>query len=184
MSCQTLDKTVLDYSAIGGLQNDTHLVGNQFSLAGSMVPIAQLAWQPLSMILIIKVPPRLLLPVMMFGLGVAQVCAPAAHSFGALAADRFMLGLFDAGALPLLSIITGSWYRRWEQPLRIAAWYGATGVATMLGAILSYGFSRSSSTLSSCTSRHPVRPFPRQSLHDRCADEEATRENVGWTPVS
>ena len=40
---QILDKSVLGYGAIFGLQQDTGLKGNQYSLVGSIAPIAQLA---------------------------------------------------------------------------------------------------------------------------------------------
>lgn len=38
------------------------------------------------------------------------------------------------------SLITAQWYRRSEQPLRIAAWYGTNGIATIVAGILAYGF--------------------------------------------
>lgn len=139
---QILDKTILGYSALFGLQEDTHLVGNDYSLVGSIAPIAQLAWQPFSSILIVKVPPRILMPTLLFGWGLAQTCTPAAHSFGGLMAVRFVLGLFEAGCLPLFSVITAAWYRRSEQPLRVAAWYGTNGLATMVAAALSYGLGK------------------------------------------
>lgn len=136
---QILDKTILGYGALFGLQTDTNLVGNQYSLVGSIAPIAQLAWQPFSSILIVKVPPRILMPAMLLGWGIAQACTPAAHNFGGLMACRFILGLFEAGCLPLFSVITSQWYRRSEQPLRVAAWYGTNGLATIVAAALSYG---------------------------------------------
>ncbi|KAL3477187.1 major facilitator superfamily domain-containing protein [Aspergillus californicus] len=136
---QILDKTVLGYGATFGLREDTNLTGNQYSLVGSIAPIAQLAWQPFSSFLIVKVPHRILMPVLVFGWGVAQTCMAACHSFQGLMATRFLLGLFEAGCLPMFSIITGQWYRRAEQPLRVAAWYSTNGLATIIAAALSYG---------------------------------------------
>ncbi|KAG6034693.1 hypothetical protein E4U41_006457, partial [Claviceps citrina] len=49
---QILDKSVLGYGATYGLGRDTGLTGNQYSLVGSAAPIAQLAWQPFSSVLI------------------------------------------------------------------------------------------------------------------------------------
>lgn len=136
---QILDKTVLGYGAIFGLQEDTGLVGNQYSLVGSIAPIAQLAWQPFSSFLIVKVPHRYLMPALVFGWGVAQTCMAACTSYGDLLAARFFLGLFEAGCLPLFSIITSQWWRRHEQPLRVAAWYSTNGLATIAASALSYG---------------------------------------------
>ncbi|BDD63663.1 hypothetical protein MPDQ_003248 [Monascus purpureus] len=136
---QILDKSVLGYGATFGLQEDTHLAGNQYSLVGSIAAIAQLAWQPFSSFLIVKVPHRILMPLLVLGWGIAQTCMAACHNFSGLMATRFFLGLFEAGCLPLFSIITSQWYRRAEQPLRVAAWYSTNGLATIIAAALSYG---------------------------------------------
>ncbi|KAG6004216.1 hypothetical protein E4U43_000783 [Claviceps pusilla] len=136
---QILDKSVLGYGATYGLKKDTGLVGNQYSLVGSIAPIAQLVWQPFSSVLIVKVPHRILMPGLCLGWGVAQASMAACHGFGGLMASRFFLGLFEAGCLPLFSVITSQWYRRAEQPMRVAAWYGTNGLATVVAAALSYG---------------------------------------------
>ncbi|KAF2862915.1 MFS general substrate transporter [Piedraia hortae CBS 480.64] len=102
--------------------------------------MAQLGWQPLSSFLIVKVPPRILMPSLCLGWGIAQAAMAAANNFGDLIVTRLFLGLFEAGCLPLFSIITSQWFRRAEQPLRVAAWYGTNGLATMAASILSYGF--------------------------------------------
>ncbi|OAA69682.1 major facilitator superfamily transporter [Cordyceps fumosorosea ARSEF 2679] len=144
---QILDKSVLGYGATYGLKEDTGLTGNQYSLVGSMAAIAQLAWQPFSSYLIVKVPHRILMPCLCLGWGIAQACMAASRNFGDLLATRFFLGLFEAGCLPLFSIITSQWYRRAEQPIRIAAWYGTNGLATIIAAALSYGLGHIKSNL-------------------------------------
>lgn len=53
---------------------------------------------------------------------------------------RVLLGCFEAVIAPGLVLITGMWYKRSEQPLRVGLWYLGTGVATMLGSVASYGF--------------------------------------------
>ncbi|RLL96885.1 hypothetical protein CFD26_106693 [Aspergillus turcosus] len=144
---QILDKSVLGYGATFGLQTDTHLTGNQYSLVGSIAPIAQLAWQPFSSFLIVKVPHRILMPSLVLGWGIAQTCMAACHSFRGLMATRFFLGLFEGGCLPLFSVITSQWYRRAEQPIRVAAWYSTNGLATIVAAALSYGLGHIKSDL-------------------------------------
>ena len=136
---QILDKSVLGYGAIFGLRTDTNLTGNQYSMVSSISAIAQLAWQPFSSYLIVRVPHRYLMCILCFGWGVAQVCMAAATNYSGLLAARFFLGLFEAGCLPLFSVITAQWYRRAEQPLRIACWYGTNGLASMFAAAMSYG---------------------------------------------
>ncbi|TKW59111.1 putative transporter [Colletotrichum tanaceti] len=136
---QILDKSVLGYGAIFGLREDCNLTGDQYSMVSSIAAIAQLAWQPFSSWLIVKVPHRLLMPGLVLGWGVAQVCMAACHNYAGLLATRFLLGLFEAGCLPLFSVITSQWYRRAEQPMRVACWYGTNGLATIFAAAVSYG---------------------------------------------
>jgi MFS family permease len=136
---QILDKSVLGYGATFGLESDTGLTGNQYSLVSSISSIAQLAWQPFSSYLIVRVPHRILMPILCLGWGIAQTCMAACHSFSGLMATRFFLGLFEAGCLPLFSLITSQWYRRAEQPIRVAAWYGTNGLASIFAAALSVG---------------------------------------------
>ncbi|KAK2001946.1 MFS general substrate transporter [Colletotrichum falcatum] len=136
---QILDKSVLGYGAIFGLRRDCNLTGDQYSMVSSVAAIAQLAWQPFSSWLIVKVPHRVLMPCLVLGWGVAQVCMAACRNYAGLLATRFLLGLFEAGCLPLFSVITSQWYRRAEQPMRVACWYGTNGLATMFAAAVSYG---------------------------------------------
>ncbi|KAI1822478.1 MFS general substrate transporter [Xylaria intraflava] len=136
---QILDKTVLGNAATFGLIESTGLTGSQYSLLGSIAPIAQLAWQPFSSVLIVKVPHRILMSALLLGWGVACASLAACHNFPTLLAARFFLGLFEGGCLPLFSVITSQWYRRAEQPLRVAAWYGTNGTATIVASAVSYG---------------------------------------------
>ncbi|BCS23610.1 uncharacterized protein APUU_40054S [Aspergillus puulaauensis] len=136
---QVFDKAVLGTGAVFNLQEDANLTGNQYSLIGSISPIAQLAWQPFSAWLIVKVPPRILMPSMVLGWGIAEASMAACHDFTGLITARFFLGLFEAGCLPLFTYLTGMWYRRVEQPMRISIWNGMNGVATMAASAVSYG---------------------------------------------
>ncbi|KAK4643949.1 hypothetical protein QC761_300420 [Podospora bellae-mahoneyi] len=139
---QILDKTVLGFSAIFGLPEDLDLRGNQYSLVGAIAPIAQLVIQPVSSWLIVRVPHRVLMPALVLGWGLAQTATPFCRDFAQLMTARFFLGVFEGGCLPLFSVITGHWYTRGEQPLRVAAWYGTNGLGTVFAALLSFGLGR------------------------------------------
>ena len=72
-SCQILDKSVIGYGSIFGLQKEAHLVGNQYSIIGSSGYWAQLGWQPFSAWLIVKVPTRYLMSVIVTAWGLSMV---------------------------------------------------------------------------------------------------------------
>ncbi|GAB7364272.1 hypothetical protein MBLNU230_g4820t1 [Neophaeotheca triangularis] len=139
---QIIDKSVLGVGVIFGLRDDITLTGREYSMISSIAPIAQLAWQPFSSYLIVKVPHRILMPSLMLGWGLAGVGMAFAHNFAGLLTARFFLGLFEAGCLPLFAVITSQWYRRSEQPFRVALWYGTNGLATMVCSAMGYGFAQ------------------------------------------
>ncbi|KAI5475465.1 putative permease of the major facilitator superfamily [Pseudohyphozyma bogoriensis] len=93
---------------------------------------AQLGAQPLAAFFLVKFPFKWSLPFINIGMG-------GSHDFTGLAVSRFFLGWFEAMCVPIFSLMTVAWYRRSEQPMRIAAWYSMNGWANILGAPLAYG---------------------------------------------
>ncbi|KAM0747359.1 putative MFS transporter [Meredithblackwellia eburnea MCA 4105] len=139
---QILDKSIIGYSAVFGLKTDTHLVGNQYSDVGAIGYYAQLGAQPVGAFLLVKLKPRMLLPILTFCWGASLLGMCGSTNFAGLMASRFLLGLFEALCLPLFSLLTVAFYRRSEQPLRVAAWYSTNGLATSIGSALSYGLAQ------------------------------------------
>ncbi|KAF8154334.1 major facilitator superfamily domain-containing protein [Mycena galopus ATCC 62051] len=140
---QILDKTVLGNAATYGLQTDANLHGNQYSSLGSMNAIGQLAGLDAFLKLSnCSRPPRLLLSVIVTCWGIALCGMAASTNYASLAACRFLLGVFEAGCLPIFAVLTSVWYRRAEQPLRVAIWYGTNGLGTIMASALSYAFGR------------------------------------------
>ncbi|TID18927.1 MFS transporter ACS family allantoate permease [Venturia nashicola] len=144
---QILDKTTLGYAAIFDLERDTGLTGRQYSLIGSIAPFAQLLWQPFSSWLIVKVPHKILVSALVLGWGVSQASMAACNNFTGLMITRFLLGLFEAGCLPVFSVITSQWYRRQEQPIRVAAWYSTNGISNVVAAGLAFSLGHIKSDL-------------------------------------
>ena len=62
---------------------------------------------------------------------------------------RFFLGVVEAGISPAFSLITAMWYKREEQPLRLAIWYSSTGFGTLVGTLLLYAIGHIHGSLSS-----------------------------------
>ncbi|ORY88108.1 major facilitator superfamily transporter [Leucosporidium creatinivorum] len=136
---QILDKSIVGYSTVFGLKQDANLVGNQYSQIGAMGYYAQLVAQPLGAYLLVKFSVKHLLPISVFCWGIALCGMAAGNNFKSLAATRFLLGWFEAMAIPIFSLITVSWYRRSEQPLRVAAWYASNGWGSLFGSLIAYG---------------------------------------------
>jgi MFS family permease len=101
------------------------------------------------------------MPFLVTAWGISTVGLAFSTNYGSLLACRFLLGLFEASCLPLFAMVTATWYRRQEQPLRVALWvrllplcfvgtvgaladthctkqYGTNGVASILGSLLAF----------------------------------------------
>ncbi|EAT78946.2 hypothetical protein SNOG_13499 [Parastagonospora nodorum SN15] len=140
---QSADKGIIGLTAVYGLKTDAHLKGNDYSNIGNIGYYAQLGVQPLAAWVLVKLRYRHVLPVIItcWGISVAGGLAGSTNYAGLLA-SRFFLGAFEAAVIPLFSMITIAFYRRSEQPFRVACWYSCYGLSTLLSAPIVYGFGR------------------------------------------
>ncbi|CUS25234.1 LAQU0S43e00100g1_1 [Lachancea quebecensis] len=141
---QYLDKTLLNYAAVMGIKKNLH--GDQFSDLGTIFYVGYLAAEPLSGVLIQKLPVGkfLGLNVTLWG---AVVCFHAATTtFPGLMAVRVLLGVFEASVAGCLIVITGMWWTKPEQSRRTGLWYMQIGTGQIIGALLSFGFQHVSNT--------------------------------------
>jgi predicted MFS family arabinose efflux permease len=140
---QSADKGIIGLTAVYGLKTDANLVGNDYANIGNIGYYAQLGVQPLAAWALVKLRFRHVLPVIItcWGISVAGGLG-GSRSYAGLMASRFFLGAFEAAVIPLFSIITIAFYRRSEQPFRVACWYSCYGLSTLISAPIVYGFGR------------------------------------------
>ena len=60
------------YANVLGVSEDLGLEGNQYSLLNIILSSAQLAWQPISSYILVRVPPRILMTVLVVCWGAIQ----------------------------------------------------------------------------------------------------------------
>ncbi len=96
-------------------------------------------------------PPRTALPTQRFprlrhcSLGIIVILTPAIGSWRGLIAQRFFLGAIESAVSPGFVMITRSWYKRSEQPLRLGIWYSATGLFSIFSGLVNYGLGKAGS---------------------------------------
>lgn len=73
-----------------------------------------------------------------FGATVWPYSVPIAFITMLISSGRFFLGFTEAAISPAFSLITAMWYKRDEQPLRIAIWYSSTGFGGLVGSLVAY----------------------------------------------
>lgn len=137
---QYLDKTLVNYAKVMGLEDDTKITGNQFSYLALMFYITYLVFELPTGYAMQRLPTAKYLGanVAMWGLIVALNCT--AHNFAGLVVLRVLLGVFESAVAPALILITSMWYKKSEQVPRMGLWYLGTGTGTIIGALASFGF--------------------------------------------
>jgi MFS transporter, ACS family, allantoate permease len=157
---QYLDKTTLTYTAVMGIREDAHLVGNQYSelallfyVGKNFVRLRYVKNTVLTKLgyLVAEFPTQFLaqrvsrlafyLGVNIILWGIVLMCHAACSSFTGLAICRTLLGVFESCVIPILVLITAMWYRKEEQGRRISWFYVFNCVAQIIGGLMSYGVS-------------------------------------------
>ncbi|KAI2950737.1 hypothetical protein CBS147323_10665 [Aspergillus niger] len=139
---QSLDKGILNYASIMGIKDDAHLVGQEYSLLGTILYIGILVGEYPQNLLLQKFPVAKMLSVNVFIWGAIVACSAASTRFGSLMAVRFLLGFFESCIQPAMMLITAMWYKREEQSVLNSIWYCMTGVQLMIGGLLAFGTSQ------------------------------------------
>ncbi|KAI4592461.1 hypothetical protein KJ359_011158 [Pestalotiopsis sp. 9143b] len=131
---------MFNYANVMGLQEDTGITGDQFSLLALVFYVTYLAFEFPTGYLMQRLPTAKYLGanVILWGLMVALTAA--AKNWAALVTLRVLLGCFESAVAPALILLTSMWYKRSEQPARVGFWYVGTGTGTIIGALTSFGF--------------------------------------------
>ena len=71
----------------------------------------------------------------MFCWGIVNMCMGFIHSYSALVALRFLLGVFEAGVIPGIIYLTSMYYKRHEFQKRMSAFFCSTLVGGAFGGV-------------------------------------------------
>ncbi|KAK0270701.1 hypothetical protein LTR35_013983 [Friedmanniomyces endolithicus] len=137
---QYLDKTLINYANVMGLQKDARVTPAQFSNLALIFYVTYLAFEFPHGYGMQRLPTAKYLGTMVSCWGVIVAVTSACKNYGALVTTRVLLGCFESAVAPSLILITGMWYKRNEQPPRVGIWYLGTGTGTIIGSLISFGF--------------------------------------------
>ncbi|KAI7780594.1 allantoate permease [Diaporthe eres] len=137
------DKGILSQAAIFGLRDDLKLeVGNRYSFSSSIFYIGYLigCW-PITM-LAQKFPTARVVSAVVTIWGICVILTAVCSNYQGLYTQRFFLGFLESGVSPIFVLISGSWYKKVEQPLRIGCFAAFVGPAIILSVLINYGFGK------------------------------------------
>ncbi|GKT51015.1 thiamine repressible genes regulatory protein thi1 [Colletotrichum spaethianum] len=143
---QYLDKTLINYANVMGLQKDTNITGDQYSQLAMIFYVSYLAFEFPHAWGMQRFPTAKYIGIMVCLWGAVLASTSACHNWAGLVVTRVLLGVFESAVAPSLIVITTMWYKRQEQPPRMGIWYLGTGGGTIVGSLISFGFQHYSST--------------------------------------
>ncbi|KAJ5091355.1 hypothetical protein NUU61_006225 [Penicillium alfredii] len=144
---QYLDKLSLNYASAYSLIPDLGLEGQRYSWVAAIFNFGYLFWALPANLLIQRLPVAKYMGGMLLIWSVIVIAHIGAKNYAGILVLRFLLGMAEAGVSPCMMTITSMFYKRSEQPLRMAIWLSANGMATMIGALLGFGLGHSHNTV-------------------------------------
>ncbi|KAJ5167242.1 uncharacterized protein N7482_006023 [Penicillium canariense] len=143
---QFLDKLSLNYASAYSLIPDLGLEGQRYSWVAAIFNFGYLFWAIPANLLLQKLPVAKYMGGMLIIWSIIVIAHIGAKNYAGILVLRFLLGMAEAGVSPCMMMITSMFYKRSEQPLRMAIWLSANGMATMVGALLGFGLGHSHNT--------------------------------------
>ncbi|CAG8923941.1 unnamed protein product [Penicillium salamii] len=143
---QFLDKLSLNYASAYSLIPDLGLEGQRYSWVAAIFNFGYLFWALPASLLIQRLPIAKYMGGMLLIWSVLVIAHIGATNYGGILVLRFLLGMAEAGVSPCMMNLTAMFYKRSEQPIRMAIWLSANGMATMVGALLGFGLGHSHNT--------------------------------------
>ncbi|KAG5931783.1 hypothetical protein E4U53_001608 [Claviceps sorghi] len=137
---QFLDKVILNYAAVMGINKDLRLGGNDFSNVATFLFVGLLCFEVPNTYFLQIFPAAKWLGVNVILWGVATATGAAAHNYHSLLVSRIFLGIFEATIAPSLMLISSQWYTKSEQAPRFSFWYLGLGLGQIVGGLVSFAF--------------------------------------------
>ncbi|KIW68503.1 hypothetical protein PV04_04445 [Phialophora macrospora] len=145
---QFLDNAVLGYAYAYGVLEDTGMTPGDYNWLASIYYFGYLFWAYPSTLLLQKLPVATYTTILIFFWGLLTFMCCVAKSFAGFAVLRFLLGCLEVGITPTMMIITSSFYKREETPVRNSFWQSSFGSGVVVLSIVSYGLGNSHSNIS------------------------------------
>jgi len=90
-------------------------------------------------VLLAKGSPRFQMPCYMLAWSVVTACMAAMSSGWSFLVCRFFVGLAEGPFLPMVSVMSSSWYTKEEAPLRMAVWHAGNIASNIFSGLLAAG---------------------------------------------
>ncbi|KAK6333795.1 hypothetical protein TWF730_003978 [Orbilia blumenaviensis] len=137
--CSFLDRINIGNAKLYGLEEDLGIVGTlKYQTAVSLLFVTYLLFEIPSNLAIKKFRPSRWIAFITVAWGLVATFTGLTQSYGGLIACRLLLGLFEAGLFPGLTVYLTFWYTKKEIALRIGYLFVSAAIAGAFGGLLAY----------------------------------------------
>ncbi|KAF2756589.1 major facilitator superfamily transporter [Pseudovirgaria hyperparasitica] len=130
---------VLNANTHNDLLSETRMTNYQYTIALMVFLVAYAIFEVPSNYLLKRISPSRWIAFLMFSWGAITIGLGGVHSYGAVTAVRFLLGVFEAGLFPGLIYYLTFWYRTDERSVRVALILASATLAGAFGGAIAFG---------------------------------------------
>lgn len=133
------DRSNIGNAGLTSFESDLGLVGNQYGAAISIVFSTYIFFEPIWTVLFKVLSPKYTMAVSVVGWAAITMGTAFVKNFDQLAAMRVLLGFFEAGVIPNITMYITMAYQRDEYAVRKAYVQIAAAISGAFGGLLAYG---------------------------------------------
>ncbi|CEI38444.1 unnamed protein product [Fusarium venenatum] len=134
-----LDRINVANARLAGMQDDLHMSDTMWSAGISLFYVGYIVTQLPATVYLAKGLPRWQMPAYVIAWSVITACMAAMSSGWSFLVCRFMVGVAEGPFLPMVSLVTSSWYTKEEAPLRMAIWHAGNIASNIFSGLLAAG---------------------------------------------
>ncbi|KKK19489.1 putative MFS transporter [Aspergillus rambellii] len=137
-----LDRGNIGNARIEGMLADLNMTDREYSWCLTVFFFTYVAFELPSNLLLKKLKPSRLLPVLMFAWGTVMTLMGIVKSYHGLLTARLFLGVAEAGLYPGIAYYITLWYPRHRAQFRQALFFSAASIAGAFSGLLAYGIAK------------------------------------------
>jgi MFS family permease len=121
------------------MNEDLNLTGNRLNVAVTLFYVTYIAFEVPASLMLKKLRPSRLIPFFIIGWSAVIIGAAFIENYASLIATRLLLGAFESGLFPCLTLYLSMYYKPLEQARRVSYLFVASALSGAFGGLLAYG---------------------------------------------
>lgn len=134
-----LDRINVANARLAGMQDDLDMSDTMWSAGISLFYVGYIISQLPATVYLAKGFPRFQMPCYVAAWSIVTACMAGMSSGWSFLLCRFMVGVAEGPFLPMVSLMSSSWYTKEEAPVRMAIWHAGNIVSNIFSGLLAAG---------------------------------------------